>query len=331
MLIGYFRKLQPFTPVLLFLVGAALWAEVFLEPEPIFFFHTKNPSPFYGMIQPFLASYPLASWIGAYLFLYIQALFINQILTSQGILDRYSFFTSLIYIILMSSGRGLLYMHPVLFANFFLLIMLNKAFKAYDEKEVMLEVYNGGLLIAIAGLFYLQAWLFFAFLVISLFIFYLIGIRSFLAAVLGFLTPFLFYFVSLFLFDKLDDPLAEMMLYVGWFGVAIDSLPGLTTALIGYLGGIVLIAFFHLVFLYLPDKPIRLRKRLWVLVYFSLISAVTFLFVPDFNPYHMGMLYMPFSAVLAGFFHQIDRKIIAEVLFTILLGLVIAGKLAPLL
>ena len=331
MLIRYFRKLQPFTPVLLFMIGAALWAEVLLEPEPLFFFPAKDPSPFYGMIQPFLISYPLAGWVGAYLFLYLQALFINQILTNHGILDKFSFFTSLIYIILMSSGRGMLYMHPVLFSNFFLLIVLNKAFKAYDEKEVMLEIYNGGLLIAIAGLFYVQAWLFFWFLVISLFIFYLVGLRSFLAACLGFLTPFLFYFVSLFLFDRLDDQLSDMILYVGWFGASAGSLPGMTTALIGYLGGMILIAFFHLLFLYLPDKPIRLRKRLWVLVYFSLVSAATFLFVPDFNAYHMGMLYIPVSAVLAGFFHQIDRKVIAEVLFTILLGLVVAGKIAPLL
>lgn len=331
MLIRYFRKLQPATPVLLFLIGAALWAEVYLYPEPVFFQEVINPAPFYKLLQGFIRAHPFVSWVAAYVFLYIQALMINQILTSQGILDKYSFFTSLLYVMLMSADQGLLYLHPVLFSNFFLLFALHKILKAYDEDEAMLEVFNVGVLIALAGLFHYQAWLFMLALIISLFIFYLISLRSFLAAMIGFFTPFLFYVVVLFLWDRLDLNTLEFPFYLAWFGNTIGELSNIKTALIAVAGGLGLLAFFHLVFLHIPDKPIRLRKRLWSLVYFFLVALLSFLFVPSFQAYNVALLFIPLSALLAGFFHQIDRKVIAEVLFTILLGLIIAGKVHVLL
>lgn len=326
MLIRYFRKLQAITPVLLFLIGAALWAEVYLYPEPVFFQEVINPAPFYKLLLRLIQAQPFVSWIIAYLFLYLQALMINQILTSQGILDKYSFIASLLYVMLMSSDLGLLFLHPVLFSNFFLLIALQKILKAYNEDETMLEVFNVGVLIALAGLFHYQAWLFLLALIISLFIFYLISMRSFLAAMIGFFIPFMFYAVVLFLWDKLDKQLLEIPFYLSWFGNSTGELSNIKTALIAVAGGLGLLAFFHLVFLYIPDKPIRLRKRLWSLVYFFLVSLLCFLFMPNFRTYDLALLFIPLSALLAGFFHQIDRKVIAEVLFTLLVGLIVAGK-----
>lgn len=326
MLIRYFRKLQTLTPLLLLFVGALLWLEVYLDTEPVFYLHASYAGPLYDYLQAFLEQHQKISWGVAFLFLYLQAVLLNQIVTDQGILDKYSFLTSLIYVMLMSSFKGLLYMHPVLFANFFILIAVGKIFRTYDQEVVLVEVFNVGMLISIAGLFYFPAFLFFVLLLISLFIYYIIDLRSFIAACMGFLLPFFFLILVLFLTDKLQD-----QLYVGSFELSFSGLlttesTGIAKGLMGYIGGMAALSVFHLVFVHLPDKPIRLRKRLWVLFYFFLTSLLTLFFVPVFYTFHLGLLFLPLSVVFAGFFHQIDKKVIAEILFTVLIGLIIAGK-----
>jgi hypothetical protein len=327
MLIRYFRKLQSLTPLLLFIIGAALWSESLLNPEPVFYIIPLNAGPFYLYLQPAFALNPTASWMGAYLFLFVQAILLNHTVTSQGILEKYSFLTSLIYVMLMSSFSGALYMHPLLFSNFFILLAVKKIFQTYDEEIVLVEVFNVGMLISIAGLFYYPAWLFFILLIISLFIFYIIELRSFLAASIGFIMPLFFLALYLFLTDSLREQFFEFPLHVAFPDFSFGNKSGLTKIFAVFLAGITVLAVIHLIFIHLPDKPIRLRKRLWVLFYFLITSLTTVFFVPVFEVVHISLLFLPISVILAGFFHQIDRTTIAEVLFTALMGLIIAGKI----
>lgn len=332
MLIRYFRKLQALTPLLLFLIGAVLWSETWFSPEPVFYFSSPtNAGPFYLYLQPAFEWNPLVSWVGAFVFLYMQAILLNQIVTSQGILDKYSFLTSLIYVMLMSSSLGALYLHPLLFSNFFIIIAIKKIFQTYDEEIVLVEVFNVGMLISIAGLFYYPAWVFFILLIISLFIFYIVDIRSFLAASIGLLLPVFFLALYLFLTDNLLVEFFEFPLHVAFPDLSMDSHSGVTKIFNGFLAGLSIMAVSHMIFLHIPDKPIRLRKRLWVLFYFLLTSLLAIFFIPAFEVIHISLLFLPLSVILAGFFHQIDRKVIAEVLFTVLIGLTIAGKIHNLL
>ncbi len=327
MLIRYFRKLQPLTPLFLFVIGAALWTEVLLDAEPVFFHLPAYAGSFYLYLQPLFALYPKISWAGAFLFLFFQAVLLNQTVTSQGMLDKYSFLTSLMYVLLMSSFMGLLQMHPLLFSNFFILLAVKKILQTYDQEVVLVEVFNVGMLISVAGLFFYPAWIFFIVLIISLFIFYIIEIRSFLAASLGLIMPVVFLALYLYLIDSLEEQFFEFPLRMGFPEVALGEAPGFAKAFIGFLTGLGVLAALHLVFVYLPDNPIRLRKRFWVLFYFLLTSLLACFFVPTFEVIHASMVFLPLSVVLAGFFHQIERKVIAEVLFTVLIGLIVAGKI----
>ncbi len=331
MLIKYFRKLQPLTPFFLLVIGAALWAEVLQEAEPVFFHVPSYAGPFYLYLQSLFDLHPKISWAVAFLFLFFQAVLLNQTVTSQGMLDKYSFLTSLIYVLLMSSFMGLLHMHPLLFSNFFILLAVKKILQTYDQEIVLVEVFNVGMFISIAGLFFYPAWIFFILLIISLFIFYIIDMRSFLAASIGLILPVLFLALYLYLNDSLEEQFFDFPLHMGFPEVALGETPGFARVFIGFLAGLAVMAALHLVFVHLPDKPIRLRKRFWVLFYFLLTSLLACFFVPSFEVIHASLLFLPLSVVLAGFFHQIDRKVIAEVLFTILIGLIIAEKIQNLL
>lgn len=330
MLIRHFTRTQSLTPVLLFLTIAVLWAEVFLEPETLFFSPSDNPAIFYAILQPLLANHPMISWITAICFLFIQAVLINHIVTNHGIFDRYSAYTSLMYVLLMSSSRELLYLHPALFSNFFLLLAIKQIFDAFDKDEAMLEVFNAGMLIAIAGLFYYPTLFLFLLLIICLLIFYLIGVRSLLAASLGFSLPFLYMAAYLFLTDRLQEHTATMTLATGWDGHWFQGMDWLHVALWAFVALLSLLSFFHLVLVFLPDKPVRLRKRLWVLVHLLAISVALLLVFPAKYFYQLSLLFIPVSVLLASFFHVIYRKMIFTILYVLLLGLVLATKLVVL-
>lgn len=330
MLIRYFRKLNTLTPILLFLTGGVLWAEVWFMQDPVFFPPVASSGPLFRMMIPAFSSFPQLSWFAAFAFLFLQAILINHIVTTHGIVERHSFLTSLVYMMLMSVSEGLLCMNPVLFSNFFMLLALNKVFKIYSEEGQTVEVFNVGMLIGIAGMFYSPAWVFLLLLIISLFIFYLIDLRSLSAAVMGFLFPFVFFGLYLFVAD-LPLSLAERFeITWGWPWNSFRQLFVVGKLLAGFIAALSALSVFHLLAISIPDKPIRLRKRLRVLVYFFFVAVLAMFFTGGMAPFHIGLLFIPVSILLAGFFHQIDRMVIAEVLFTVLTGLIIAGKVIAL-
>jgi hypothetical protein len=312
--------------MLLLMVGGALWADIWLLPEPVLFEPSEPAAPLYQLIQVFFVNYPKPGWVLAFIFLILQAILLNQIIASQGIVERHSFLASLIYVILMSSSTGLVHMHPVLFSNFFMILALNRLLRMYNQNEQQLEVFNVGMFISLAGLFYAPAWLFFILLLVTLFIFFLVDLRSFLAAIIGFIFPFVLLITFYVLRDIPLQMLAGEALFYGGLWPVITDMSLVYKILLGFVAGLSSLAIFHLVALFIPDKPIRLRKRLWVVVYLFFIALLITITTGPHYPYHIGLLCVPTTILLAGFFHQIERKLIAEILFSMLIVLVLAGK-----
>jgi hypothetical protein len=326
MFLRYFRKFQMYTPLLLVVAGAALWADGIALPQRALLLPAPASAILYQVVQPFPLNYPAASIIAALLFLILQAFYLNHIVTSQGLVDRQSHITAILYITLMSSHQELLQMHPILFSNFFLMIGLHQVFKTYNEETVLVEVFNVGMLIAIAGLFYLPSLVFFLFLIISLFVFYIIDLRSFLAAILGLATPFFFSALYFFLSDGLADRARTFHEGLGSMGLPVMELSLPVAILIIFVAAISLLSFSQLVFSYIPDKPIRARKRYWVLVYFFLVAVLSVFFSHPLRIMHLGLVFLPLSVGLAGYFRQVRSRLLPETIFFLLLLIILAGK-----
>lgn len=307
MILRYFHKFQTLTPLLLVLAGVVLWADELLLPGAL-------------PVQP--------ARVVALVFLIAQAFYLNHIVTSQGLIDRQSYYTAVIYLVLMSSDSDMLELHPVLFANFFLMISLHQVFRTYKEETVLVEVFNVGMLIAIAGIFFQPALLFLLFLIISLFVFYYTDLRSFLAAFLGFAAPFFFAALYFFLTDTLPERIEYFSQWIGTMGLPAPRTSPFTSVLLVFLGAACLLAFSRLLFSHIPDKPIRIRKRFRVLIFFLVVALLTLFFGHPFRMVHMGLIYLPLSVGLAAYFHHIRSRVLPELIFTLLLLIILADKWA---
>lgn len=329
MLIRIFKQNAPLSPILLLVVGLLLWADGFIFYNKVSLV-VDDPAPLYGLFAAMLQGMPMLSLVVAFTLLLLQVFIVNYIAQSNSLLSRPSWLPGFLYLVMMSSDPSLISFHPLLLANLFLLIALARALLAYSEGEVMLEVFNVGFLIALAGLFYYPALLFFLWLIVVMGIYFLLHPRGLAAAIMGFLTPFFFLLTYFYLSDQLEVRLEQMLAQYDPLLILEQSYSPFSTMMIVFLGLLSFLAFMKLTMVFITDKPVRIRKRFRVLIYFFVFSLLSVLVVTDYFEVHHALMMIPLSVVLSVFFIEMKRKWLAEVVFYLFLALVIAGKVIEL-
>ena len=326
MFIRTFSKAHWHTPFLLIILGGLFWMRAFLFPHEMSGRIAEDNAPFYELLVPWITGYPLWSMVLAFALLMVQVFFLNHIATSKGITDRFSALPGLLYLLLMSSTPGMIGPQPVLLANVFLLIGLNKIFKVYREGQAIMEVLNVGLLMAVAGLFYYPALPLLLLLVFSLFLFFPVSLRTLLAALMGYVIPFFFLGLYYFMFDMLGEKIDSISISIQPLEVFRQSLDVYQQVFAVALGLLSVFAFLRLHLFYMPDKPIRVRKRVRVLSLFFLLSVLTYLVTMDYIYVHHGLLIIPLSIALAVFFSDMRNSKLAEAVFAFLFLLILGGR-----
>ncbi len=326
MLVGLFRKSHWYTPVLLVVAGSLLWIDSIWHPDRLPLHADLSSGPLYHLILPLLELSPLVSLLVAFTILIVQVLYINHIATLGEFTDRFSALAALIYLLIMSSTTTMIDVHPVLFANLFLILALNKIFKANQEHLVMVEVFDVGFLTALAGLFYFPAMAIFLLLIMSLFVYYLISMRAILAALFGVLTPFVFLGIYYFMTDKLESQIGAVAIHIEPLKILYGSPNMFEQVFMLTIGIMAMVAFLRLLLIFMPDKPIRMRKRIMVLFLFFVISLISYTIATDYIHIHHGMVAIPLSISLASFFDDMGRKKLSESVFGILVLVVLVSR-----
>ncbi|MFW5724896.1 MAG: DUF6427 family protein [Bacteroidota bacterium] len=329
MIIGKFKNNHPFTLTLLVIVALALWLDGFFLHQ-----HTSLPqanhAPLYTLLVGFFEQNTLLSVVLSFLFMIAQAFMFNAIVTDKNLVERNSKLPALMYIVLMSSSFNLFGMHPVWFANFFMLIALSKMFEVFREEAVFIEIFNVGFFISLASLFYFPALSLILLFIASLIIYYLVNLRALLASLIGLGLPYIFVALYYYWFNRLQeqwDTFARLPFDAGLSSMQFVPFGWVSIIIIGFIG---IIAITRLYLGTLRDKPIRIRRRYNVLLVYLLISIASVAFAGKHTIFHHGIIMLPLAGILAGFFQVNNRKMANEILFTILLLLIVVGKLARL-
>ncbi len=328
MLIRTFKTAHWYTPLLMIVIGALLWLDVFVNPAAAISKISDTGGPFYEILRPFIFNNPAISVILAFILLVAQAIILNLVATSKSFTERYSALPGLLYLVLMCSTTVMIAPHPVLFANVFLIVALNKLFDLQKEEHVAKQVFNVGFLVAVAALFHYPVIVLFLALVMSIFVYYMANIRTIIAALIGLLTPFaflsLYYFVTEMFFEwitRLTISVEPMLVFELDTGVY-------QKAFIAVLAMLSIFAFLRLQLIYKSTKPIRIRKRITVLLLFFLASVASFLVVADHVYVHYGIMLIPLSIALAVFFYDLRNTRLAEIVFSVLFILILASRYA---
>jgi len=326
MLVRLFRKSTWHAPLLLIGLAVLLWLDMFFNPPALNV--SDCSAPLFNILGRYWSQYPLGSAIFALLLLIAQAYYINYVATSNSFTDRYSALPGLIYILLMSSSPAMTSLNPILLANLFLIPAMNKLIDVYDEEQIARELFNSGLLIGLAGLFYYPALVLFLALIASVFVYYIVNTRRIAAALLGLITPFTFMISYYYLRDELLIWYNNLTIVFEPFRILEQETTFYQKIFIGGLGFFSILAFSHLQLVYKAAKPIRTRKRITLLFLFFLISVSSYLFSVNFVELHFGLLNITLSIALAVYFFDMRYRKLTEILFTVLVVLVLIGRFA---
>ena len=301
------------------------WRRALLDPAASLEFVGKGHAPLFDLILPFLQEQPLAAVLIAFALVMFQVFFITHLAASKVLENRFSALTGLIFLLLISSRPYMLAPQPAIFASFFLILAFNKILNAYPEKEIVLQVFNVGVLTGLAGLFYFPAWTFFILLLASLFIYYIVSPRSMLAAFTGFIMPVAFLFIALWVADQHDQALDALAKYQkNWmeFSVTYSSFDRIYTYVFAFL---TLISYLTIRLLHIPAKAIRVRKRMKTLNVALFVAVLSYLVAGEHLLVNHALLVVPLSLMLAVFFEGQRRKRLAEVLFLVMAVVLAAG------
>ncbi|PCI94670.1 MAG: hypothetical protein COB15_13515 [Flavobacteriales bacterium] len=311
MLIRVFKSNQKVVNVLVMLLAIVLWL----------------PSFFIGVdIDSLNLISTQIKWldISIALFLIIsQSIYLNFIVNEYKLIQQSSYLTSLFLVVLNSSCIWMLDLNQVVIANTFLLIAFHQILKLYDVKNSLALLFNSGFLVALASLIYFPSILYFGLVWIGLIYMTTPKIRGFIVSLIGFSVPLIYFFCYKFMLGSLSQiQISDYLLAI--FNVEWSSISFLMKASWIVIAVIMLLSFMNLTTA-LNKGMVKTRKMFFVIVIMSLLSICTlFLNKGDYIATFI-MLSIPLSIIVANFFQSINKKWLAELLFTCLfVGIVLS-------
>lgn len=300
-----------------------MWVFILPKPEII---NTENAFPLFLYVFQIVRQSRIALIVISLFFVVLQAFFLTNVINKQGVLRETSHLPALLYVVLMSCFPEQLSFNPLLFANFFIIVFLNSIFNFYRSDTAVFEVFNAGVFIGLASLFYWPCLFLFPLTMASLFVLRPFNIREWAVSFLGVLLPFVFFGVVLFWLDMLSVNSIKSILeplYRVQFSTAYNGTYIILTAILA----IILIASLWRFSSDLNNfSNLRARKFLAIIVWFFLFAALSYLVASKNSMIGLSFLAIPLSVIISNYFLSLKNQLLAELVFLLLLVAVIYNQ-----
>jgi hypothetical protein len=307
------------------LVLLVMW--VFIVPKTITEIgNTENAFPlFLYAFQTVMHNKELMIGLSA-LAVVIQALYLTYVINKQDVLREASHLPALMYVVLMSCFPEQLSFNPLLAANFFIIMFLNSLFKFYRADSASFHVFDAGLFIGIAGLFYWPALFLFPLIWSALVLLRPFNWKEWVVSLIGVALPFIVLAVVLFWFGMLSENKIAGILqpfYQMHLSAIYKSTYIILFVILAALGVASLIKFFQDMSTF---AKLRTRKFLVLFVWFFLFAAISYLVSVKRTMISLSFLAIPLSVMFSNYFISLRRQLLAELIFLILLAAVIYNQ-----
>jgi hypothetical protein len=276
-------------------------------------------TPAYGFMYHLLSDLPAWYTLIAMMLLLGEALLLNKLLSDFSITPKNSYLTAFVYIVLMSCLTDYLTLHPVLFVNILIIIMLRMIFIANQKEDSLKEIFAAGILTALCSLFVFKSAGLFVGIWIFLFILRVYSWRQWAVNLIGFVSVYLYVFTWYLFTDKTVE---KLQLYRSVFQSMklVRSAPHFSVyeyilfAIILFLLLISAVNFFYSV----GEKLINIRRISLVLLWLLIISVISTVCYISNLRFDFAYILLPLSAMVAMYFTTIKRSLFAEIVLLIL-------------
>ena len=318
MLIRFFKNNSFIQFLGLLMLGIALWINVFIAPPPIA--DESSTSPLYNLFITITNNHLIFILI-TFIILFIQAIYLNHVLIKHELINRNSFLTAFVYLVLMSHSMQLQHLYPALISGLFVIAAID-ALLEFDLKEDYYRLaFKAGFYFGTASLFYLPAAILLLFIWASLFIYRIPNWRPWVISILGILTPYIFLFTYYFWMDKAEIYSVQYYNYFSQIKLIFSSTDGYVRIIMTMLAYFMAISFLR-VMGRINDKKIFIRKKIKI-IFNLFFMGVLILFLNNDLIIHASIIYIPISIFMAIYFSELRKLLWSDIFFTITVILII--------
>ncbi len=312
MIVGFFKRNLTSSILVVPFFAIALWSAGFVHPLSAL---SKNTMPLFDWLCRFTQNYPFLQTSLALIVLLVEAFLLNFICDKYNILSKKTYFPALVYVLFMSCTKLFLILHPLLLANLFLLLSIERILNSYHKDEAFSNVFDAGFYIGIASLFYFPALVIFPMVWVGLIVIRTFVWREWIISFMGLLLPYLFILTYYFWYDKVEFFLLDKIFYPSSDAkYSIASEPTSFIALASFLGAIIALSFFKLT-KGLPVNTILSRNILVVFTWMLALSFLAFLMAPQLTILYFSFMAIPLSIYASHYFLTAKKWWWSELLF----------------
>jgi hypothetical protein len=223
--------------------------------------------------------------------------------------------------VLMSLQPEMFSLHPIVIANLFMLFALHKLMQSYRKETSYSEVFDTGLFISLAALFYIPSIVFILLLWIGLILLRPFIWREWVISFFGILVPWIFLIFFYFWSDKLDTLQYDALYYT--IITPQKSFSAISLSYAEYVQlGILLMGALLSSGRFIADLnkgTVRTRSNLFLMVYFLLLAICSVFLAPSYSIAYLSFLSIPFTVFFSSFLLFVRKQWMAELFFLLLI------------
>ncbi len=310
-MINLFGKSRILNLFLFPLIVLVIWCSKLYHPMEV---DTDNAFPLYYELLKIISFNTYGMLLLAMSLVLVQSYLFNNIVYRYDLLPESNDYTGVIYLLLMSCFPDQLSIHPVLLANFFLLIAIKRFFQVVDDGIFKnIKIYDIGLMIGIASLFYYPMLFTLPAFVISLISWHKYHWRYWVVLTMGVLTPILLWVIYLFFQDTLSISTFITTSVAPFLKYQIIKLPSFTDkAFILWLGLILLASLVQFFITRNSFLKAKTRLALTFFLLLLLLMGIGYSFAEKNSLVGFSFLAIPITLMVANFLTTIDRPFVIE-------------------
>lgn len=323
MLLQQFKRTGPLTIMLIIVILITIWVGAFIKLKDHFsWYFDLNAMPLYELLSSFIGNNPLPGIIFSFLLVSVMAFLMVNLNTSLFFINERTFLPALFYIMLTGLFPQYQLLNPAIFGAVFLMLAIKRIMEAYRIQGIAYNFFDAGILIGTGSLFYANLVWFGLIIIIGIGLLRTGNLREIMLSILGLITPYLlttgFYYVA---GKDLSGffSLLEYNLFSKRTSFAFSPLTIVTLILIC----VITLGSISQVFMMINNKKIQARKTFYLLLWILFISTGVYLIVPTASVEIIWIASIPVGYYISHYFIFIRKKLISELLFSLLVFLIL--------
>jgi hypothetical protein len=318
MLLRTFKGTGPGVIFLIIVTLIAVWLSAILNQRlhPRFIYES-DPMPLYGLLKSLINNSHTLGVIISFLLVSLMAFLMVNFNSIVFFIQERTFLPAFFYVLLGGLFPDHQILNPVLPASVFLIMAIFRIMDGYHISGTAYNYFDAGILISTGSLFYANLIWFGALVIIGIALLRTGNLKEIVISVLGLLTPYL---ITFGLYYVLGKDVGDLMKVLGdnlFSRPTYYPFPVLTVLALVFCSVLIFLSLAKL-FQQMNNKKIKSRKTFSLMIWTFIISLFVYFALPSASIEIVWLTSIPVSYFLTHYFVFVKKKLVPEILFTLL-------------